>query len=198
MILKPKFSFYLFLIFLSFSFVISLSALGRSQSPSVFETVRKIFNKATIESPKDMEVCFSPGEFCDVKLIKFIDSAKKSLDIAIYDITLDELTHHILVQSKKIPVRVVVDKRQAKGPHSLVKTLRKGGVNIRYGLQRGIMHNKFTIVDNQSVETGSYNYTNNATRSNNENQIYLWNPSVVERYKRRFDEIWKESILIEP
>lgn len=198
MIFKAKVPLRFFPVFLSLTLIISFSALGRSKKNSAFETVQKIFSKATVESPKDLEVCFSPGEFCDVKLIKFIDSAKKSLDIAIYDITLDELSHHILVQSKKIPVRMVVDKRQAKGPHSLVKTLKKGGINIRYGFQRGIMHNKFTIVDSQAVETGSFNYTNHATRSNNENQIYLWNPSVVERYKRRFEEIWKEALPIEP
>lgn len=144
----------------------------------------------TASVPKDQDVCFSPDEDCDVKLIKLIQSAQKSIDIAVYDINHEQLVHQILVQSKKIPVRVLVDKRQSKGPKSLVSLLLRAGANVRYGHQRGIMHNKFVIVDRTLVETGSYNYTNHATEANNENQIYLANPPVVKRYSERFEKIW--------
>ena len=88
--------------------------------------------------------------------------------------------------SKRIPVRVLVDLRQAKGVHTLVPLLIKGGIPVRIGNQRGIMHNKFTVLDGQWVETGSFNYTNNASDKNNENQLYLNNPKVVEQYRKRF------------
>ena len=119
-------------------------------------------DEALVSPPKDEEACFSPDEPCDIKLLKFIDSANSSLDIAIYDINLDELVHHFLVKALKIPVRIVVDRRQAKGGHSLVPTLLQGGAQLRYGRQRGIMHNKFVIVDGKRVEVGSFNYTHHA------------------------------------
>lgn len=143
--------------------------------------------------PKDQEVCFSPDEPCDEKLIAFVDSAKKTIDVAIYDVTLDQFVHHLLVQSKKARVRIVVDRKQAKGQHSLVRTLLRAGANIRLGRQRGIMHNKFTIVDGKMVQTGSFNYTNGAAFKNNENQIYSANPSVVTRYQQRFEELWRNG-----
>lgn len=143
--------------------------------------------------PKNFEVCFSPEEPCDVKLAKFVQSAQKSLDIAVFDINLDKVVHEVLVASRKIPVRVLVDKRQAKGPHSLVALLVKAGASVRFGRQRGVMHNKFTIVDGKMIETGSFNYTNHAATSNSENQIYLSEPSVVERYKKRFEVIWAKG-----
>jgi phosphatidylserine/phosphatidylglycerophosphate/cardiolipin synthase-like enzyme len=148
---------------------------------------------ALVAPPVDEEVCFSPEEKCDAKLVKFVETAKASLDVAIYDINLDNLVHEILVLSKKIPVRVIVDRRQAKGHHSLVNTLIQGGVNLRYGHQRGIMHNKFTIVDGRMIETGSFNHTNHASRANNENQVYLASPKIVSRYQRRFEEIWAKG-----
>ncbi len=146
-------------------------------------------------APADGETCFSPIEQCDQKLISLIDSAQESLDIAIYDINLDELVHRILAQSKKIRVRIIVDKMQAKGSHSLVNTLIKGGANLKYGHQRGIMHNKFTIADGKMIETGSFNYTNHATKANNENQLYIANPSVIKRYQERFEQIWSEAVI---
>ncbi len=129
-----------------------------------------------------------------MKLWKFIQSAQASLDVAIYDINHPKIVHEILVASKRIPVRVLVDKRQAKGNHSLVDLLIKAGANVRYGRQRGIMHNKFTIVDGKRVEIGSFNYTMHATESNNENQIYLAVPAVVDRYKKRFEDIWDNGM----
>lgn len=42
-------------------------------------------------------------------------------------------------------------------------------VPIRRALRWGLMHNKFCIIDNQMVITGSYNWTSNAELRNTEN-----------------------------
>jgi phosphatidylserine/phosphatidylglycerophosphate/cardiolipin synthase-like enzyme len=165
----------------------------RKKKQTLMDQVERKFDEAVVSAPKDEEACFSPDEPCDIKLLKFIDSAQSSIDVAIYDINLDQLVHHLLVKAQKIPVRVVVDRRQAKGEHSLVPTLIKGGAQLRFGHQRGIMHNKFVIVDGKMVEIGSFNYTNHATEANQENQIYLSKPAIVERYKKRFEKIWARA-----
>src|SRR5690606_6237165 len=113
-----------------------------------------------------------------------------------FDINLDQLVHHIILKSKKIPVRMIVDRRQAKGRHSLVPLLRKAGVNVRFGRQRGVFHHKFSIVDSNMVQTGSFNYTNHAKTSNSDNQIYLSHPSVLKRYQEYFEKAWIQSDAI--
>ncbi|MGZ3699798.1 MAG: phospholipase D-like domain-containing protein, partial [Bdellovibrionota bacterium] len=95
--------------------------------------------------------------------------------------------------AKQIPVRIVVDRRQAKGSHSGVKTLLQGGIELKYGHQRGIMHNKFVIVDGRALETGSFNHTHHAATANNENQIYLFKSAIVSRYRKRFEKLWAEG-----
>ena len=172
------------------------SAEARPRRQGALEKMVKVASDALVATPVDGEICFSPDESCDVKLWKFIQSAQKTVDIAVFDITHPKIVHEILVASKKLAVRVVVDRRQAKGNHSLVSLLVKGGANVRYGKQRGIMHNKFTIIDGKRVETGSYNYTNNATVNNQENQIYSGEEKTVKRYKERFDKMWNEATPI--
>jgi phosphatidylserine/phosphatidylglycerophosphate/cardiolipin synthase-like enzyme len=140
-----------------------------------------------------LEICFSPDENCAEKLQSFFASAQKTIDVAIYDINLDEVVHQILVKSKTTRVRVIVDKKQAKGSHSAVPLLLKSGVDVRYGHQRGIMHDKFTIIDGARVETGSFNYTHHASQANQENQIYLNEPSAVSRFAQRFEKMWHEA-----
>lgn len=168
----------------------SLTAFARSKPKTLTETIRDKAQLALSSPPADKEVCFSPDEQCDLRLIKFIQSAKQSLDVAIFDLTHVQIAHEIAAASKRIPVRVVCDRRQSKGEHSMIDILFKAGVPLKLGLQRGIMHNKFTIVDAKMVETGSFNYSDGATSKNNENQIYLADPNVVSRYRARFEEIW--------
>jgi phosphatidylserine/phosphatidylglycerophosphate/cardiolipin synthase-like enzyme len=167
--------------------VVCVPALARTKHKS---PIVEAINEALVKPPVDQEVCFSPDEPCDIKLLKFVKSAQKSIEVAIYDINLDALVHELLAQSKRILVRFVVDRRQAKGDHSLVPLLIKAGAQVRYGHQRGIMHNKFVIVDGKMIETGSFNHTNHASRANNENQVYLANPAIVARYQQRFEKIW--------
>lgn len=142
-------------------------------------------------------VCFSPEGGCDEKLWTLMQSAKKSLDVAVFDLTHEKIVHEILMASRRVPVRVVVDRRQSKGPHSLVSTLVKAKVPVRFGKQRGIMHDKFTLVDGAVLETGSFNYTDGATTKNHENQIYLSDATVVAAYQKEFDKLWEEGVAVD-
>lgn len=162
---------------------------------TILEETENSLALSVTKTPEDLEVCFSPEEHCDRKIVKFIDAAQASLDIAIYDVNLGSLVSLVIEKSKKIPVRMVVDKKQAQGKSSAVPKLLAAGVQIRFGHQRGsgIMHNKFVIVDGKMLETGSFNETNHASFYNNENQIYLTNPKVLERYKKRFEFLWSEG-----
>lgn len=171
----------------------TFSADARSRHSRRKPAAEETSANVDLPAPKDNETCFSPDGNCDQKLWKFIQTAKTSLDIAVYDITHEKIVHEIAVASKKVPTRVVVDRRQAKEPRSLVSTLIKAGVEVRYGAQRGIMHDKFTLVDGSRVETGSFNYTQGATFKNQENQIYLSDKGIVETYKQRFEKMWKEA-----
>src|SRR5689334_14504435 len=101
------------LMVLAFAVSPDVHARKKKQKTLTDMMVRKV-EETMVAPPKDEEVCFAPDEPCDIKLVKFIDSAQASLDVAIFDINLDQVVHHILVQARKIPVRVVVDQRQAK------------------------------------------------------------------------------------
>ena len=146
----------------------------------------------------DQEVCFSPFGRCDEKLTAYILSATRSIDVAIYDLTLKAVAMALSVQSKKIPVRIIVDHNQSKNKSSLVSSLIRDGISVRYGKQSGIFHNKFTVVDSKLLETGSFDYTGRASERNNENQVYLTSPIVVEQYVKHFEELWKQGLPAKP
>lgn len=176
-------------IFLSRVSCQSLGGKGQSNTSNLKQVARHDF--------ADLETCFSPDENCKGKLLEFVSSAHESLDMAVFDINIEELLNLVVTMSQRTPtpvnIRIVVDKVMAGKDKSLVSKLREKGLHIKYGCQKGyFMHNKFSIVDGKTLETGSFNYTNHASL-NQENQIYLSNPVVVERYKLRFEKMWMEA-----
>lgn len=141
----------------------------------------------------DSSICFSPNPDCTQMLKQFIRSAKKSVDIAIFQITEPQITQEILEASRRISVRVIADSRQSNDLHSTVKKLLNEGVSLRFGRQKGIMHHKFIIVDDEKLETGSFNFTRAAGLKNQENQIYSKDTEVVQAFVRQFKKMWNEA-----
>ncbi len=54
------------------------------------------------------------------------------------------------------------------------------------GSKQGLMHNKFCIVDNQIVITGSYNWSTNAETRNDENITVQHDPKSATKYSVEF------------
>lgn len=57
------------------------------------------------------------------------------------------------------------------------------------GTKGGIMHNKFCIIDNQVVLTGSYNWSTNAEMRNDENITISNDPEQATKYSVKFREL---------
>jgi mitochondrial cardiolipin hydrolase len=140
---------------------------------------------------KSIDSCFSPIEKCDIKIISFIGLAKSQLDIAIFSLTHAGIASAIKKSNEQgVAIRMIVDREQALTENSKIPDLKGSGISIKYGVAKSMMHNKFTIVDLAQLETGSYNYTFNATNNNLENQIYISDESVVKNYSQEFERMW--------
>ena len=64
-------------------FTAALPAHARSRKPGLLEQAESAANRALVPAPQDQEVCFSPEEPCDVKLVKFVQLRGNLADAAI-------------------------------------------------------------------------------------------------------------------
>jgi len=174
--------------------MMSPDAMARSKSERLAERAAKVVANTLAEPPVANESCFSPDGPCEVKLVKFIRSAKKSVNVAVFDINLPSVVDTLIETSGRIPVRVLVERRNSKNGHSAVPRMKKAGVKVRFGRQKGIMHHKFVLIDGSRLETGSFNFTNGAANKNQENQIYLDEAGIVSSFSRQFERMWFESL----
>ena len=150
-----------------------------------------------------VEVYFSAVEGCEKKIISSINSAEKSVYIAVYSFTSRRISNALVKAVERgIDVKVIVDGKQAKDRFSKVKYLRKNGVDVRiadyrFRRKRFIvpkMHHKFMVVDGKFVMTGSYNFTASAEKYNDENCVFIYDDkNVVRKFTQEFRRIWRIS-----
>lgn len=142
------------------------------------------------------DLCFSPQEPCDQKLISYLDTAKKTLDIAIYSLTLDGIGKAIRrAHDRGVEIRIIADYKSSFIKSSIVNELKDEGIPLHLWSgegESGLMHHKFAIIDSKIMETGSYNYSQNATSRNAENQIYMSDRSTIKKYQQEFDRLWAQ------
>ena len=53
------------------------------------------------------------------------------------------------------------------------------------------MHHKVIIIDDETVITGSYNFSRNAERSNDENILIIKNKEIAREFNREFRRCWR-------
>jgi mitochondrial cardiolipin hydrolase len=54
------------------------------------------------------------------------------------------------------------------------------------------MHNKFVVIDDTHLITGSFNWTVQAGKSNQENLLVVDHPYYIEKYNLEFESLWKQ------
>jgi phosphatidylserine/phosphatidylglycerophosphate/cardiolipin synthase-like enzyme len=69
-------------------------------------------------------------------------------------------------------------------------TLRQAGIDVRLDGNPRLMHHKVLIIDQQTVITGSYNFSNNAEQKNDENTLIIHNQEIAAQYVTEFHQIY--------
>ena len=137
--------------------------------------------------------CFSPRGGCEELIISTIGSAENEIVVAIYTFTSRQLAYALADAAKKgVNVKAILDGDMASDRYSILSILKKNGVAITIETNpAAIMHNKYAVIDTQTVVTGSYNWTRSANISNYENIAIMKSPSLAKEYRVNFETLWK-------
>jgi phosphatidylserine/phosphatidylglycerophosphate/cardiolipin synthase-like enzyme len=157
------------------------------QIGQVQTTHPKVGNRLSIRTP-------SPS-----RKVLGIESAHSTIRVAAYSFTSKPIAQALLADARRgVDVRVVVDKSNATARYTAATFLANEGVPLRVDYRYAIMHDKFMVVDGQTVEEGSFNYTAVVEAKNAENVLVLHDPVVAQRYGEEWDRLWAESEEMKP
>ncbi len=131
-----------------------------------------------------------------------INASQRSVDIAIYSITLREMPAAIIAaRDRGVKVRMLLDQFHVYPKKSTqIKKLIEAGIEIRTlrgTRDYGVMHNKIGIFDNEMVTTGSYNWTFSATFYNHENMLVTRRPKHIKGYAAYWNWMWAHANTLE-
>jgi phosphatidylserine/phosphatidylglycerophosphate/cardiolipin synthase-like enzyme len=142
----------------------------------------------------ETKVYFSPNGGCQEAVIAELNKARKSIDIAMFALTSREIAR-ALVEAKEqhLKIRICLNNAQMVDPYSKCKFLVSKGLNVKFHLGPGLMHNKFAVIDNTVVITGSYNWTATAEKKNSENLLIIKDKTLAREYTKQFKVLWAQS-----
>lgn len=142
-----------------------------------------------------IEVYFSPQDGTLEHILEVVNSAQESIYFLAYSFTSDKLADALIEQVKLgVIVKGIFDEDQY---HSNSGTefdkLRAAGLDVNLDGNPRLMHHKVIIIDQETVITGSYNFSNNAEHNNDENTLIIHNPDIAAEYIEEFQQIYDQS-----
>lgn len=141
-----------------------------------------------------IEVYFSPEDGVEEALMELISEASHSITFMAFAFTSDPISASLLDAALRgVEVRGVMDSSLAKGQGSEFSRLREAGLDVRLDQAAGKMHHKVIIIDEQTVVTGSYNFSKSAEERNDENVLIIYDAEIASLYLAEFERVFGGS-----
>ncbi len=159
-------------------FALALAAAG-CNNPITSKVIQE---KEHYENNVGLKIYFCPKQDCNSAVINAVDNARESVHCAFYDLELENLIKALSKKSLEADVKVIIDRGNYEGEIT--------GEGIKTVASKQYMHNKFCVIDEGIVLTGSMNPTDNDAYRNNNNLLIIISGYLAENYQDEFDELW--------
>jgi phosphatidylserine/phosphatidylglycerophosphate/cardiolipin synthase-like enzyme len=137
---------------------------------------------------------FSPRGGSQEAALATLQQAQKDIAFMTFSFT-DKDMGATMVAKKQAGLRVegVFDQCLGYGKYSQYHNLNANKIYTRMDGNQALLHHKILLVDD-TVITGSYNFSSNADKSNNENMLIIQNNSTVTtQYRQEYARIMKAA-----
>ena len=130
----------------------------------------------------------------DGPLVKAIDAARLSIDVAAYSLSLNSVRNALLrAYDRGVTVRIVMESTNMD--RSDPQILIEAGVPIIGDNSQGLMHDKFIVIDKSEVWLGAMNFTDSGTYEDNNNLMRIHSTKIAEDYSVEFKEMFEDNMF---
>ena len=129
-------------------------------------------------------------------MIAEIGKAQKSIRFMAFSFTDFDLASAIEQRAQaNVGVQGIFEKVGSETSASELTTLFCDGLQVRQDGNKYILHHKVFIIDDSTVISGSFNFSSNATNSNDENLIIIQDADLAAQYTAEFNRRWAEATV---
>ena len=120
-----------------------------------------------------------------------IARAQSTVDVAAYRFDLQSVAD-ALVEAHEYGVRVRLVTESDNADEPAVRQMKGAGIEVVEDEQEALMHNKYVVIDERIVWTGSWNLTESGTYRNNNNAVRIVSDLLAENYTVEFEEMFED------
>lgn len=128
----------------------------------------------------------------EVALVAALDGAQRGIDAAVFELNSQPVTDALIAATERgVTVRVVTDGEYGlEDPETTLDQLEFADIAVvSDGMRNGLMHNKFFVIDDLYVWTGSTNITHNGMYNNNNNAMLIRSSRLAANFTTEFEEM---------
>lgn len=146
-----------------------------------------------------IRILFSPDDNVVGALIDAIESADSHVRFMTFSFTRDDVGAALLERAGDgIDISGIFEVRGSETEFSEMPALFCAGLNVRQDGNGQTFHHKVFIIDDHTVLTGSFNISDNATESNDENLLVIEDRDFAAQYLAEFERVMAESRAVDP
>jgi phosphatidylserine/phosphatidylglycerophosphate/cardiolipin synthase-like enzyme len=128
-----------------------------------------------------------------------VQASEKSVRFMAYSFTHDTLGDAVIDRFEQgKDVMGIFEHRGSETEYSELGRMYDLGMQVRQDGNSRTFHFKNFVLDEDTVMTGSFNYSESADKSNDENILLLGNETIAQLYMDEFDRRWEEGSDYEP
>ena len=184
----------------------SAPALAKRKARGLVEQVEQAVaehHSYQVPATGTVEVAFSPDEGSENLVLKVIDSAHHDIRMLSYSFTSAPVARALLDAKKRgVDIKIVADQKsntsedRSGKARAALSLLAEAGADVRVISVYPIHHDKVLIVDGETVELGSFNYSDAAAHRNSENVLVNWkNPQLAKVYLEHFARNYRQATV---
>ena len=153
-----------------------------------------VFSKRGIDvDNRNIQIYFSPNSYViNTVIIPEIEKAQNYIYLSMFLITNNKIVQSLIeANNRDVEIKLIIDAHHALQPYSKHEQLRKAGIKVKVEDWAGKMHAKTVIIDDNTIISGSANWTYSAFKHNDENLLIFKNaPQEASFLKKEFIKSW--------
>jgi phosphatidylserine/phosphatidylglycerophosphate/cardiolipin synthase-like enzyme len=144
-----------------------------------------------------IETYFAPEDDVTPHIVDAIASANTSIHFMAFSFTDDAIGAAMLDRmASGVQVAGIFETRGADTEYSECAGLLEAGADVRLDGNPYTFHHKVIIIDSEIVIVGSFNFSENAAESNDENLLIIHDPAVAAIYEAEFNRRMAEATVL--
>jgi phosphatidylserine/phosphatidylglycerophosphate/cardiolipin synthase-like enzyme len=146
----------------------------------------------TLSNGTQVENYFSTHDHPATHVIDTLKLAKKSIHFLAFSFTHEGISQAMMdCNTAGAEIAGVFEKTQTASGHSAYFKMHDAKLPVYLDANPRNMHHKVIIIDGEIVIFGSFNFSDSADKSNDENLLIVYNRAVAAKFEEEFQRVYK-------